>query len=308
MRSSCGDTFLAIAYNILESVPKFIYNIIMVLKVKYNEGEFIGSGGIKLFFRSWAPDKPKGTIAIVHGIGEHSARYEYTGMRLAGLGYSVYAYDQRGNGRSEGARGHINNFSEYLLDLECLINNIHGKTDNIFILGHSLGGLVTLRFAIDYPDLIKAIIVSSPALGLSMKVPVLQLILAHGLNKLFPTFTLTDNSIETKYLSHDENVCHAYDSDPAVHKKRSVRFFNEYLKISKKTSGEPQELKCPSLFLAGEDDRIVSTEKIKAFYGGITASKKGLHVYPGFYHEILNEVGKEKAFKDIETWLGSLTR
>lgn len=272
----------------------------------HQEGAFKAHKNIELFYQSWLPQKEKrASIIIVHGVGEHSSRYAHVGEYFSSLGYAVYAFDQRGNGRSPGKRGHVNDFDEYTLDLKRFIEHLL-LAGQLFILGHSLGGLITVRFAMDYPQNLSGIIVSSPALGLSMKIPLWQKALSYALNSLYPSFTMIDNGIPSKYLSHDTKVCSAYDSDPLVHRQRSVRFFMEFVKTLAKTFNEPEKLKCPSLFIQAGDDRIVSVERLKEFFRNIPAEKKILKIYPGFYHEILNEIEKDKVFRDIEVWLTSL--
>ncbi len=281
----------------------------MEREVLHSEKTFKGYDSLGLFYQSWVPVDPStssGSIVIVHGVGEHSSRYAHVGVHFAKLGYPVYAYDQRGNGRSPGRRGHIKEFNEYILDLKCFLEHL-SLDEKIFILGHSLGGLIAIRFAMDYPEIIAGIVVTSPALGLSMEVPILKKGLAYTLNLFYPEFTMIDDGILTKYISHDPKVCDAYDNDPLIHRMRSSRFFVEFVKTYRKTAGEPHNLKAPCLFLQAGDDRIVSVEALKRFYGGVSAKDKSLKIYPNFYHEILNEAEKMMVFKDIELWLDSLS-
>ncbi|NQT07325.1 MAG: alpha/beta hydrolase [Candidatus Omnitrophica bacterium] len=276
----------------------------MAKGVSYSEAYFRGYREIKLFYRSWSSQGRKLPIIIVHGVGEHSGRYIDVGKYLSGLGHSVYAIDSRGNGRSQGRRGHVSRFDEYALDLKIFIDDL--KADNVVILGHSLGGLIATRFAIDYPQKVAGIILSSPVLGLQMKVPLSKKILGYGLQALYPTFTIHDTLIPTNRLSHDEKVCRDYDNDPLVHRVRSARFFSEFMRAMEKTAKEPERLKAPALFLQAGDDRIVSAECVKEFYERAGCTIKSLKVYRDFYHEILNEIEKDVVLKDISLWLDSL--
>ncbi|MBL7068568.1 MAG: alpha/beta hydrolase [Candidatus Omnitrophica bacterium] len=268
------------------------------------ESSFKGYDGIELFYQAWLPKRERGSIVIVHGAGEHSSRYAHVGDYFANLGYAVYAYDQRGHGRSRGRRGCVKNFNEYILDLKRFASRLSAK-ENIFILGHSLGGLIAIRFTMDYPEGITGLIATSPVLGLNMRVPAWKKFLAYALHLIYPTFTLIDDAIPSRYLSHDTNVCESCDNDPLVHKLRSVRFFTEYLKTSIRTTGEPGKLKTPCLILQAGDDKIASVEAVKRFYQKISSEKKTLKIYPHFYHEILNETDKEKVLRDIREFLES---
>jgi len=272
--------------------------------IRSRESVFKGYDGIELFYQAWLPEKARGSIVIVHGAGEHSSRYAHVGHYFASLGYAVYGYDQRGFGRSPGRRGFIKSYDEYILDLKKFIDRF-AKEKNIFVLGHSLGGLTAIRFTMDYPEGITGLVATSPVLGLNMRVPAWKEFLAHALHSIYPAFTLVDDIIPSRYLSHDTCACRAYDNDPLVHKLRTARFFIEYLKTSARTRIEPGQLKTPCLILQGGDDKIASVETVERFFQKISSEKKILSIYPHLYHEILNETEKEKVLRDIRGFLES---
>lgn len=270
--------------------------------IRHIKESYKGHDGLELFYQAWIPPSPRASIVILHGIGDHSSRYDHVGRHFCRLGYSVITYDQRGNGRSPGIRGHVRSFSEYLLDLKTLLETLHIK-EKLFVLGHSFGGLVAIRFAMDYPAYLSGIIASSPAIGLSLKVPIWKKTLAYLFDRIYPEFTFVDNAVPTAYLSHDQKICDLCDNDPLVHRLRSARFFVEFVKIYTKTSAEPDRLSTPCLFLQAGDDKIVSSSATEKFFGAICGRDKTLKIYPDFYHEILNEVGKERVFDDMAAWL-----
>ena len=110
---------------------------------------------------------------------------------------------------------------------------------------------------------------------------------------------MTDNAIPSKYLSHDPDICRAYDNDPLVHRRRTVRFFTEFMKTSADTFKHPERLTAPALILQAGDDKIVSSAAAEKFFSGIASVKKFFRTYPGFYHEILNETEKDRVIGDI---------
>lgn len=289
-----------------------------MIKGVYNHtGYFKGYDGLGLFYQKWTTlsfrsgkKGSKSAIVIVHGVGEHSSRYGHVGEYFADLGYQVYAYDQRGNGYSAGKRGHIKGFNEYIYDLKYFIEfvkkNVRSDLKHIYILGHSLGGLITIRFTMDNPEGLSGVILSSPALGLSMHIPFLKKVLGYGLNSIYPGFTMVDSGIPSDYLSHDPKIGRIFDADPLVHRKRSARFLVEFIETMKKTASEPHNLTTPCLFLQAGDDRIVSVEALKRFYNGVASKHKDMKIYPSFYHEILNEKEKRNVLIDIKEWLASL--
>jgi alpha-beta hydrolase superfamily lysophospholipase len=211
----------------------------------------------------------------------------------------------RGNGRSSGKRGHVARFRDYLLDLKRFMAHIALKK-SAFILGHSLGGLIAIRYAMEYPEDLCGIITTSPALGLSLKVPLWKQAVCYGLNLIRPDFAMVDRSVPSMYLSHDPHIPSAYDEDPLVHRLRSVRFFVEFIRACSKTMRDAGRLKAPCLFLQAGDDKIVSRDALVKFYNKVPATAKMIKIYPRLYHEILNETEKETVFNDIQRWLGSL--
>ena len=115
--------------------------------MKHSEGSFNGSGNLKIFYQNWSPESDsRAVIALVHGVGEHSGRYMNVVNYFVPLGYTVYGFDHRGHGKSEGKRGHVMNWSEFSDDVGTYIQTIQTECviQPIFLMGHSLGGLVVL--------------------------------------------------------------------------------------------------------------------------------------------------------------------
>ena len=196
-------------------------------------------------------------------------------------------------------------FEEYLLDLKAFIAYLR-PPGKVFVLGHSLGGLTAIRFAMNNPADITAVIATSPALALELRVPLSNIILGRLLSFIYPAFVLTDNAIPSKYLSHDPDVCRAYDNDPLVHRARTARFFTEFMKASADTFKHPERLTVPALILQAGDDRIVSPAAAEKFFSRIASVKKFFRAYPGFYHEILNETEKNRVIGDIAGFIECL--
>ncbi len=279
----------------------------MGANIKHIKGQFKTPDKLILFYQAWVPDNPRETLVIVHGLGEHSSRYELVARYFAGRGIAVYTYDQRGHGRSQGQKGHIMAFNDYLMDLESFRKDILSNQAPL-LLGHSLGGLVAIQFAIEHPDSVKGLIISSPPLKLKLKISWCKTTLLKIINVFHPSFTFLDDVIVTHELSHDIEVCRAYDNDEFTHRYRSARFFVEFLRVCEDTSKYPERLRVPTLFLFGTDDKLISTEEIEKFYAASKAPMKEIRSYQGYYHEILNETGKEAVLKDIEEWIESLIK
>ncbi|MGQ4834258.1 MAG: lysophospholipase [Candidatus Asgardarchaeia archaeon] len=271
---------------------------------KLIESWFSGYDNTKLYYRGIHVNNPKGVVIVVHGLAEHSGRYIHLFEALYEANYSVYAFDLRGHGKSEGIRGHIKSFDEYILDLEKFIELIREKenVDKVFILGHSLGGLIVLRFAIKKPDFLKGVISSAAALRTTVPVSRITLAIGKVFSKLLPTAKFSNN-IDPSLLTHDKSVVNDYVKDPLVFRKVSARLAMEIFDVAERTLRDAYMLVVPCLLLAGTADKIVDPMAIKEFYENVKAEEKELKLYDGMYHEILNEIGKETVIKDIINWL-----
>jgi len=270
--------------------------------VLYTTGDFNGCGKTALFYQQWVPKAAKSSVLIIHGIGEHSSRYTHVALYLASRSYAVYAFDLPGHGRSEGPRGHIERFDDYPSCVDLFLKHLHlpGK---VFLLGHSLGGLIALDCAMRFQDRFCGVIASAPAIGLAIRIPPGIYVMARALDIALPSFALADTSIRAALLSHDSNVTAAYDNDPLVTRKRSARFIMELIRAQRRIRDNPGKLALPALFLKAGSDNIVSDDAIDRFFADAGSCKKSLIRYDDFFHEIFNETGKERPLKDMVDWL-----
>ena len=268
---------------------------------------FTGQDGLKIFYRKYGADNERAGLVITHGLGEHSGRYGNVIGPLLPMGISIWALDHRGHGQSEGPKGHVSAFEEYLKDLGTMIQLAKRELapdTKCFLFGHSLGGLIALSFALKFPEVIDGIIASCPNLGITVKVPVFKMFLAKVMSSIWPRLTL-GNGIDTSKLSHDDEVVRAYVDDPLVHDRVSTRWFTEMLAAMKKANQSASQLAVPTLIQAAGEDYLSSTIATKRFFEKLTVNDRTLHIYEGFYHEIYNESEDQRAevLKDLEVWL-----
>ncbi|MCQ9207243.1 MAG: lysophospholipase [Omnitrophica bacterium] len=267
--------------------------------------------GLRLFEKF---ERPKGNaralIVIVHGYGEHSGRYGHVVRRLVNAGYAVYVFDLRGHGRSSGARVFVRSFNEYLSDLEAYLTRVGEREPGrpLFILGHSLGGAIATLFAIDKKPDISGLILSGPLLKLPGNISPLFIRLASLIGCILPKLPI-GNKVLASLLSHDSKVVENYEKDPLTHHggipAGSARAINCALKrIQNGMAG----ISLPLLIMHGTDDRLADVKGSKELYRCARSTDKTLRLYDGFYHEILNELGKEKPINEIITWLNKRTR
>ncbi|RPH51899.1 MAG: alpha/beta hydrolase [Desulfobacteraceae bacterium] len=274
----------------------------------YTEG-YIKQNGLNIFYRRYIADSEKALLVIAHGLGEHSGRYVNVVKRLVPKGITVYAPDFRGHGKSDGKRGHVLSFGEYLEDLYSMIETVlREKKQNIklFLLGHSMGGLIAINYAISRQETIGGLIISSPSLGVAVKVPAIKAVLGKVMSSLWPELSLS-NEIDASKISHDDEIVAAYKNDPLVHDRVTARWFTEFLSAMEKANKEAQKIKVPVLMQIAGDDHLVNSDSSKSFFNRLDVKDKTIHVYDDLYHEGYNEAeeDRKKVLNDLEAWISS---
>jgi len=247
----------------------------------------------------------RGVLVLTHGFGEHSGRYVGLTQALTGAGVSVYAYDLRGHGRSDGPRGHAPGLAAYLDDLARVIAWARDQAPAapLFLCGESAGGNIALNYALRRPAGLAGVIACGPWLRLAFTPPWWKTALARLVARVVPGFSL-DSEIDASLLTHDAAQVQAYLDDPLNHERISAA---AYLALS--GSGEwalahAADLLIPSLVLHGGDDQIISVEASEEFVAHVRHRDKRFRRYPGLYHEILNETNPQPVLDEITRWLG----
>ncbi|HLG17775.1 MAG TPA: lysophospholipase [Blastocatellia bacterium] len=270
----------------------------------YTEQTITSEDGLRLHVRRSEAVYPRAETVLVHGFGEHCGRYALLTEHLIGQGYSVTAYDHRGHGLSEGLRGHVDRFRLYEDDLNCVIASVRDRAGSrsLFIIGHSLGGLIALRYLASAAVDITGAVLSAPLLGIAAGIPTHKLLIAKIASRLAPRLRL-DNGIDTKALSRDAEVGRAYAADPLVNRLVSARWFDEAVRAMQEAIDLAPAVSVPLLMMHGTEDRLASVEATRRCFEHIGASDKRLDVLEGFYHELFNEPEKNEVFAGVRNWL-----
>ncbi len=251
----------------------------------------------------------RGTILWVHGYAEHSGRYLPIIEYLLERGWHSVAWDLRGHGRSTGRRGYISDIEEYLADLTAVWTHWHKRIPEPLVLfGHSLGGLIALRYRQKYSALWKPrlTIISAPLIQLKVKVPRYKRILAQIAAQFFPTLSLPSGLRPTD-LTHDPAEAHAYATDPLVFKIATAGWFAAIQRAQIDLWKDLPRLTDEAfLFLIPEKDPICDSEAALRFYEHLPTPHKHLLTYPESYHEPLHETFRDKVFQDIAQFLQNL--
>lgn len=275
-----------------------------MLKLNHKEDKISGIEGVSLYYQAWIPEEIKRILVISHGLGEHSGRYINLVNYFTPLGYAIYAQDHRGHGRSGGQRGHVKQFNYYVDDLRIFIQLVKevqpGK--EIFLIGHSMGGLVALIYGLEYPATLKGVIASSPGLAVKVKVPWLKMVFGNLFSIIFPRLSMS-NGLPLDYLSHDRSVIEEYKASPLVHDRVTARWYTEFITAQEYLIKNARAFKLPVLIMQAAEDKLVDPEASKLFCQNLWLKDKELKIYDGFYHELFNEIEKQKVFKDMKDWL-----
>ena len=270
--------------------------------------------GLKLRLRHWSANEhaePRGTVCLVHGLGEHSGRYERLAGKLCDWGWSVVGYDSRGNGLSEGARGVLAQSDDLLHDLACVLDTIHLTSSNqrLVLLGHSLGGLVVARFVAALSDPIEnspwqrqidLCVLSSPALALHLSF--VQKVLIKTLGTTLPNLAL-NNGLNPDWLCTEAEVVEAYRSDPLVHNRISGRLACFMIEAAQKVRERSASWRTPTLLLYSGQDRCVCPVGSERFASAAPKNVVETRVFEKLRHEIFNEAETAGVYTALQNWL-----
>lgn len=261
-----------------------------------------------LYLQRWKRDDwpSDATIIITHGVAEHSECYHHTAEALANQRFQVFAWDLPGHGKSYGQRGYIKSFSEFSERLDFVLQEIKKLVmdDNpIYLFGHSLGGLVTLKFILDHPNApVKALLLSSPALGVAVEIPKYKDSAARILNVLAPKITIP-HELNFEDLSRDRTIIGTYPKDPLRHKKYSAPLYLGILSTMEEVHSRAHHIEIPVYIQAAGVDKIVNTVSTQEFFKRLGSSKKTLKIYENSYHEIFNDLNRQEVVDDLVSYL-----
>jgi alpha-beta hydrolase superfamily lysophospholipase len=251
----------------------------------------------------------RAAVVIVHGYAEHTGRYAEVVSALGEAGYECHLLELRGHGRSGGVHGWVRRFGDYLDDLDLFLQRVEevrtqvsGRSVPRILLGHSLGGLISLSYVLRRPEAFAALAVTSPFLHPAIEVPALKAGLAAVVARLAPTL-LMKSEIKSRWLSHDPAVVAAYDQDPLVFKTLSPHWFFQARQAQEEVLQRAGEIRLPVLFLLGDADRIADPARSRQVYERLGSADKQIVIYPGFFHEVLNETERARVVHDLLTWL-----
>lgn len=273
--------------------------------IQIDQQHFSSIDGLQIFYQANVPDSPQANILIVHGFGEHCGRYDELTQLLTEQNYAVFRFDLRGHGRSDGKRGHIFDFDEYLQDFACFKERAlaHARAASRTILvGHSYGGLVSLSSLLRDTSEISALVLSSPFFGVADDIPKWKVGLGKLLSRYLPSFSMPTD-IDPNDVSHDPQTVHRYGTDTLMQHTASSRWLTETLAAQAYAFENSRRISMPVLWQQAGDDRLVCKHKGRAVFDQLSSVDKTWIEYPDMFHEIYFELERKTPIDALCKWI-----
>jgi acylglycerol lipase len=273
--------------------------------MKHIEGNFKSVRDLDIYYQGWVPDgKVKAVLFIVHGLGEHSGRYMNVVNHFVPLGYAVYGFDNVGHGKSGGGREQVVRFEDLTAPLATYYTMVKSWQPDkpIFILGHSLGGLIECFYLLDHQEDFKGAIISAPSIAIGEGITSTTIALAKVLSVIAPKAGVM--KLDASMISRDPEVVKVYVNDPLVfHGSTPARMGAEMLKALLRVNAEIEKITLPFIGVQGSKDTLADPKSVKILEEKAKSKDKTTKIYEGLYHEVFNEPERLIVLKDVEDWL-----
>jgi acylglycerol lipase len=270
----------------------------------HHDGRLLGQGDVPLYWQAWLPaGETRALLIIAHGGFEHSGRYGHVAERLAQDGVATYALDFRGHGRSPGQRANIERMALVVDDLDRLRTRAASGHPGrpVFLLGHSMGSLIAIEYALAHQPRLAGLILSGTAVDVSFVSPA-QLAVARLLSAAAPRLRMV--AVDGTKISRDPAVVRAYDEDPLVYRgKAPARMVAEALTSARRSAGRLGKLTLPVLLLHGGADELALPSGAELVLQRAASADKTRKLYEGLYHEVLNEPERDAVVGDLAAWI-----
>lgn len=272
--------------------------------VEHSEIQWKASDGTKMHAARWRLNaEPKMVMCLIHGLGEHGGRYSHMAEYFASLGIEVVAFDLRGHGRSEGQRGHCDDFQLMVSDVDEFLNraSVVDLDKPHFIYGHSLGGTLALKYALHHSGQYKGVVVSAPLFKPAFEPPKWKVTLGRWLQSIWPTLSLS-NEVDVSTLTRDAEVLARCEMDPLVHDRISAKLGTQMLEAGEELLLDVRKVGFPLLMMHGDADGL-TCHKSSVLFSERAGEHCTLKIWEDFYHELHHEPGKEDVFNFTLDWM-----
>ncbi len=268
-----------------------------------NELTYEGVGGLKIAARSWRPEGAvRGVAILVHGFNAHSGYMAWPAEQFASAGFAAYALDLRGRGKSEGERFYVEEFSDYLGDVDKLVEIARAENPGVPVLalGHSAGGVIASSYVFEHQDKIAGLICESFALDVGL--PDAAALLIKGISHIAPHLHLY--TLKNEIFSRDPAAVEAMNNDPLIaNEKQPAETAAELIKAAERLKENMPRFTVPVFIIHGTDDKATRYQGSQYFYDHAGSADKTLKLYEDGYHDLLNDIIKEEVMADILAWV-----
>lgn len=248
---------------------------------------------------------PVGSILLVHGAGEHGGRYADIAQYLARNGFHAAALDLRGYGKSGGPRAYVKSFAQYSRDIDALLAKLRKDTGGLpaFLFGHSMGGLIVSRAAAsDLKTPLAGLVLSSPCFDLAFKIPEALRVFGKITACVMPQYK-HHTLVISETLTHDPERVESHRKDPLICNFITSGLFNQLDREMLQAATIAKKITTPVLVVQAGDDRVVSLDASRKFHENLPVADKKFVMYPGYFHEVINETHRKTVYDDILSWL-----
>jgi alpha-beta hydrolase superfamily lysophospholipase/SAM-dependent methyltransferase len=263
--------------------------------------------GSEIFYRAWLPPEPTTrAVVLFHRGHEHSGRLADVVAGLNLRNAACFAWDARGHGRSEGERGDAPSFGALVRDVESFMRHLvaeHGvRFEDTVVVGHSVGAVAVAAWAHDYAPRLRGLVLATPALRVRLYVPFARA----GLRLLMATVgrpRFVSSYVKGRMLTHDPDEARAYDDDPLVSRRISVRVLLGLHDAATRVLEDAAAIRSPALVVAGGADWVVDLGAERRLFDRLGSAVKRMKVFDGMYHDVLHERGRADVVAEIRAFV-----
>lgn len=271
-----------------------------------NEYYIESNDGVQLFVRKYfsLESEKTPTLLIIHGMSEHGGRYEHVARHFVDQGWNVIVPDVRGHGKSGGIPTHVSHFRQYCKDVDVISQFFELKPEQTALLGHSMGGLISIRYCQSYPNQVKALMLSSPLLGVRVHIPIYTIVLGKLISLVYPLYRYK-SKVDECYTTRNGLILEKRMKDPLIHRSVTGGWYFAMKDALKKAWKKAPELTLPILIVQAGDDYIVDPYAPEPWMAQTSSKDKQFVFQKEHYHEVLNEIDWEETVSFMECWINS---
>lgn len=275
--------------------------------MQHHEGTLKGVRETEIYYQYWLPvGEPNAALLVVHGLAEHSGRYMNLVDHFVPQGYAVYGIDHLGHGKSEGERVYVDRFTDFTITLKTYFDRIREWQPGvpIFIICHSMGGLITAAYLLEHQHELAGAVISGPSVIVPDTISPAIILVSKVLSVILPKVGLVQ--LDAEGISRDPAVVTAYVGDPLVHTgKTTARLGAEMIKSMQLIKAQGAAIQLPIMILQGSEDKLVDPSGAQILYDLVSSADKTIQIYDGLFHEVFNEPEHEQVLADVSAWLGA---